>query len=258
MHSLSVRFLALLLLVVALVVPPGAPASAAGDPAAFEKRILGRSVGGRPIVAYHLGQPDRPGVKKVVLFSTMHGNERDTRLALAGLVKGPTVAGLDLWVVPVYNPDGYAAGSRRNARGVDLNRNFSYGWKDLDGNYESGSGPASEPETKAAMTFLRRVDPDYVLSFHQPLYGVDIDTKTPSFARKVASTLRLPTQNLDCGGVCHGTMTGWFNRYFDGTALTVEYGTYPSRSDMEKNVPDRILRIFGAIRGDVSFGPVTP
>lgn len=258
MFSLSVRCLALLLLAVGLGVPAGAPAYAAGDPAAFDKRVIGRSVAGRPIVAYHLGEPGRPGVKKVVLFSTMHGDERDTRLALAGLVKGPTVVGLDVWVVPVYNPDGYAAGSRRNARGVDLNRNFSYRWRDLDGNYESGSGPASEPETKAVMQFLRQVDPDWVLSLHQPLYGVDIDTKTPSFARRVASILRLPTQTLDCGGTCYGTMTGWFNRYFDGTALTVEWGANPSQSDMEDNVPDRILRIFNAVRGDVFYGPVTP
>jgi protein MpaA len=257
MMSRSLRALALLLVVVGLVLPSGGPASAA-DRAWFEKRTIGRSVQGRPIVAYHLGQPDKAGVKKVVLFSTMHGNERDTRLALSGLVNGSTVAGLDVWVVPVYNPDGFAAGSRRNARGVDLNRNYSYGWKDLDGNYESGSGPASEPETKAVMQFLRDVDPDWVLSFHQPLYGVDTDTKSPAFARKVAAALRLPTQTLDCGSVCHGTMTAWFNRYFDGVALTVEYGAHPSRSDMEKNVPDRILRIFGAIRGDVSYGPVTP
>lgn len=254
MPSRSARLLALLLVVVALVVPPGAPASAAG--AAFEKKVIGRSVQGRPIVAYHLGEPDRPGVEKVVLFSTMHGNERDTRLAMSGLVNGAGVVGLDLWVVSVYNPDGYAAGSRRNARGVDLNRNYPYGWKDLDGNYESGSGPGSEPETKAVMSFLKSTKPDWVLSFHQPLYGVDTDTKTPSFARRVASKLRLPTQTLDCGGVCHGTMTAWFNRYFDGTALTVEYGARPNRSEMQHVVPDRILSIFGAVRGELGYGQV--
>ena len=249
------RALVLVLLACGLVVPVGAPAGAR-EPAAFEQRVIGRSVTGRPITAYHRGDPDEPGNETVVLFSTMHGNEPATRFALRGLVDGPTVVGLDLWVVPVYNPDGLAARSRRNARGVDLNRNFPYAWADLDGNYESGRGPASEPETRATMRFLREVDPDWVLSFHQPLYGVDTDTKRPAFARRVARTLGLPTRTLDCGGVCHGTMTGWFNHHFRGTALTVEYGTSPSRSRMTRVVPDQVLRIFGAARGTVAFEPV--
>ena len=53
-----------------------------------------------------------------------------------------------------------------------------------------------------------------MLSFHQPLHGVDTDTKTPGFSRQVARALGLPATTLDCGGVCHGTMTGWFNHSF--------------------------------------------
>ena len=42
------------------------------------------------------------------------------------------------------------------------------------------------------MRFLRDVSPDYVLSFHQPLHGVDTDNKRPGFSRRVARTLHLP------------------------------------------------------------------
>ena len=94
--------------------------------------------------------------------------------------------------------------------------------KDLDGTYESGSRPASEPETRAVMRFLEEVDPRRVLSFHQPLHGIDTDTKEPGFARRLARTLRLPRTRLDCGGLCHGTMTMWFNHRFAGSALTIE------------------------------------
>lgn len=232
-------------------VAPAARAGAAGpNPNVLEKRVLGESVRGRPLTAWHLADRD-PGRRTptVVLVSTMHGNEPATRRILESLRDGGAIRGVDLWVLPVVNPDGLANGQRRNARGVDLNRNFPYDWVDLDGNYESGPRPGSEPETRAVMRFLRQVDPDYVLSFHQPLHGVDVAVERPAFARHVARTLRLPTTNLDCGGLCHGTMTQWFNHHFDGFALTVEYGAHPPQRLMGVTAPRQVLRVFGAVAG---------
>jgi len=227
----------------------------AARPAVIEKRVIGKSVRGRAIVAWHLGEPDAPGVPSVVLISTMHGNEPATRRILETLRDGAPLHDIDVWVVPTYNPDGLARGSRKNARGVDLNRNYPHGWVDLDGNYESGPKPASEPETRAMMAFLKDVRPERILSFHQPLLGVDTATKRPAFARLVARKLRLPRRNLTCGGVCHGTMTGWFNHGFRGNALTVEYGARPSRHRMTKVAPDQVLSVFGAHRGPQSLEP---
>lgn len=228
--------------------PTVAAAAPAAEPTVVKKRVIGRSVQGRPIVAWRLGERGKD-VKTVVLISTMHGNEPATRQILRALVDGEPVRNLDLWVVPTYNPDGLAAGTRRNARGVDLNRNYPYRWVDLDGSYESGRGPASEPETKAMMRFLRKVRPDHVLSFHQPLHGVDTDTKNRAFARRVADVLGLPRKSFNCGGVCHGTMTGWYSDGFRGNALTVEYGARPKRRLMRRVAPDRVLRVFRAWRG---------
>jgi len=208
------------------------------------RHVLGHSVAGRPIVGWHLGVEG--AFPTVVLFSTMHGNEPATRLILQALRDGPPIRKIDLWVVPTYNPDGLARHTRKNARGVDLNRNFPHGWAELDGNYESGPRPASEPETRAVMRFLREVRPDYILSFHQPLRGVDTDTKSPRFARRVADKLNLPATTLDCGGVCHGTMSNWYNHRFRGVALTVEYGAHPTRRLMTRIAPPRVLSIFQA------------
>lgn len=227
------------------------PARAETRPAVLEVEVIGKSVAGRRIRAWHLGQRQEEfgeDIPTVVLVSTMHGNERATQQILASLRDGAPVYEVDLWVVPVYNPDGLARNTRKNARGVDLNRNYPYSWADLDGNYESGPRPASEPETRAMMKFLTRVRPDYILSFHQPLHGVDINVKRPRFARKVARHLHLPTTNLDCGGVCHGTMTGWFNNRFPGFALTVEYGAKPGRKRMRQVAPPQVLAIFDAFR----------
>ncbi|MFC6287918.1 M14 family zinc carboxypeptidase [Nocardioides sp. GCM10027113] len=223
------------------------------DSAVIRKRVLGRSVQGRKIMAYRLGEP---GETKVVLISTMHGNEPHTRQILRALVDGKPVHGIDLWVVPTYNPDGLAAGTRKNARGVDLNRNYPHNWRDLDGNYESGPRPASEPETRAMMRFLRDVKPRRILSFHQPLHGVDTDTKDRKFAQKVARKLDLPRKTFDCGGVCHGTMTSWYNATFKGSALTVEYGASPPRRRMRVTAPRQVLSIWGAWRGDPQAEPV--
>jgi protein MpaA len=236
-----------LALIPAVLLSPGGPTVAApghGHSAVIGKRVIGHSVKGRTITAYHLGQP---GKKKVVLISLMHGNEPAPRRILENLLRGARVHGINLWVVPVYNPDGLARHTRRNADGVDLNRNYPYKWIRQTGNYDSGPRPRSEPETRAMMRFLSKVKPAYILSFHQPLHAVDV-TERPGFSKKVARALGLPTSRLRCGSSCHGTMTMWFNHRFKGFALTVEYGAHPPRSRL-RAAPDEILGLFGAHRG---------
>ncbi|NOX15396.1 MAG: peptidase, partial [Epsilonproteobacteria bacterium] len=75
-----------------------------------------------------------------------------------------------LYMVPCLNPDGFEYSRkhfsfwRKNRRknpdgsyGVDLNRNFSIGWKNsslMDSNVYSGSEAFSEPETRAIKKFV--------------------------------------------------------------------------------------------------------
>ena len=229
-----------------LLAPPATAAESRPATAAYASVVIGHSGDGRPITAWHLGETRRP---KVLLIAGMHGNEPAPTAILRTLRDGKAVHGIDLWVVPEYNPDGLARGTRRNAHGVDLNRNYPYHWAPLGGSYYSGPKPASEPETRAMMRFLARIQPEYVLSFHQPLHGVDVAVERPAFARRVARLLGLPTTTLDCGGVCHGTMTGWYNHRFPGFALTVEYGARPGPRLMREVAPGQVLRIFRAWRG---------
>ncbi|MFC6045910.1 M14 family zinc carboxypeptidase [Nocardioides hankookensis] len=227
------------------VAPAYAGQAPVDRPAVVERVVIGHSVRGRPITAWHLGEP---GKRKVLLMATMHGDEGKPRQILTSLRDGQPIRGIDLWVVPVYNPDGLARGTRKNAHGVDLNRNFPYRWADLDGSYESGPRAASEPETRAMMKFLRKIRPARIISFHQPLFGVDTDTKDRGFSTRVARALDLPRKSFTCGGVCHGTMTGWFNSRFGGSAVTVEYGYRPSRARMVSGAPRQLLNLFGAHR----------
>ena len=214
--------------------------------AVVEKRVIGHSVRGRPITAWRLGERGEP---KMLLVSTMHGNEGAPRQILATLRDGKPIHGLNLWVLPIYNPDGLAAHTRKNAHGVDLNRNFPYHWADLDGTYESGPRPGSEPETRAMMRFLKQIRPTWIVSFHQPLHGVDTDTKNRHFSRRLSDALDLPRKSFTCGGVCHGTMTGWFNSHFRGSAVTVEYGAHPSHRRLTVAAPRQLLSLWDAHRG---------
>ena len=190
-------------------------------------RRIGTSVRDRPIRAYHLGNP-RAGTTAVVLGS-MHGNEKAGISVVDALRDGKPVRGVDLWVIPTINPDGVAANTRGNSRGVDLNRNFRHDWAPLTGSYYSGTGPFSEPESRAFKRFVNRVDPTYIVSFHQPLYGVGKAGERRPFVRKLAKGLGLPIKAFNCTGTCHGTMTSWFNANHTGTAVTVEFGSSPSR-----------------------------
>jgi len=215
------------------VVPVPELHAAAEEPAThvIEWKRIGESVRGRAIWAFRVGDPDAR-VKAVVL-GAIHGDEAAGILLARQLKEARRIHGIDLWVVPTINPDGVARGTRGNARGVDLNRNWGYRWAPLTGRYYSGHEPFSEPETQALRDFLRDVRPRFVVSFHQPLYGVGRDSERPAFQRRLAHELGLPRKSFNCSGVCHGTMTMWFNHRQEGTALTVEFGAHPSRTYLE-------------------------
>ena len=225
--------------------PDGAVAAGPDRPAVVEHQVIGHTVEGRAIHAWRIGDPDAR--RTAVVLAAMHGDELAPRAIVRALRDGRPRRGLDLWLVPTVNPDGAIDQERKNAHGVDLNRNFPREWASLDGEIESGPGPASEPETRALMRFLRRVDPRFVVSFHQPLHGIDVyGPKKRWFARRLAGELRLPTREFACGSACHGTLTQWFNHNFDGVAVTVEYGEHPPARRMSLRAPRQLLR---ALRG---------
>jgi murein peptide amidase A len=228
-----------------LSTPSGAAGAADGPGAVVETRVLGTSVKGRKIYAYRVGNPKAR--VRAVAMSTMHGDEPRTRQILRSVVEGRKVRGLDLWVIPTVNPDGLARGTRKNAHGVDLNRNFPRRWTDLDGRYESGPRPASEPETRALVRFFSEIRPRYVVSYHQPLHGVDVSTPgSRAFGKRLARAFHLPRKWLTCNGGCHGTFTQWYNHRFGRKpAVTVEYGHRPSRHRMRVRAPRQLVRALG-------------
>jgi protein MpaA len=216
-------------------------------PAVVQAKTIGHTVKKRGILAWRLGQPSAK--RKVVIFAAMHGDETGPSRILYDLRDGAPIKGADIWVVPQYNRDGVVRHTRQNAHGVDLNRNFPHHWKHLTGATNSGPRAASEPETRAIMAFLRSVRPNFVVSFHQPLHGVGQTVRRGrSFIRRLHNGLGLPVKAFNCDGVCHGTMTEWFNANFPGVAVTVEYGGGVSRAQATRTGPVGLLRAVGAHR----------
>ena len=243
-------FLGLAAALLAAAAPVAVEATAparANRPAVIGVRVVGHSVQDRKIFAFHVGDPKADTT--AVIMAAMHGNELAPQRIVRTLRDGGPISGVNLWLVPTYNRDGAARHDRQNARGVDLNRNYPFRWKPLSGSYYSGPRPKSEPETRAFMRFLDRVDPDYVISFHQPLHGIDPrGAKLPKWTRNLARNLHLPTHRVDCGGACHGTMTQWFNHRHDGFAITVELGSSPTKHYLTKVAPRGLLRSIGGRR----------
>jgi hypothetical protein len=233
-----------------------APGNAAPPTPVLGKRVIGHSVLGRPIVAYHLGNPHAR--RTALIVGQMHGDEpAGVTVAKSIIHDSRSIEGINLWVIATMNPDGNARGTRQNAHGVDLNRNWPNNWKHLSGQYYSGSKPLSEPETRAVWRFLRHERPRYVVSLHQPLDGVDETAGSGKAYRRFRSALshnlHLPVKDFECWSVCHGSMSGWYQQKQIGVAVeTVEFGWHPEHQYLVGTARRGIIAALGG-----HFGPLT-
>lgn len=156
---------------------------AAGRPELMRLEKIGESVNGLPIYAAQVGRRDGKTRPSALVTANLHAGEVISALVALGLVhrllegdgEDPWITALldqtDFWIVVVANPDGYHRvistrgkggnlGARKNANGVDLNRNFPLapgarsrhplaGSQNPRSNYYMGTAPLSEPETRA-------------------------------------------------------------------------------------------------------------
>jgi murein peptide amidase A len=189
--------------------------------AASRRVMLGRSVQGRPIRALVAG--DSSATATALVVGCVHGDEPGGMAVVARLRRWRPPAGSALWLVRTFNPDGVAAGTRQNAHGVDLNRNFPFHWQTLGppGSREyAGPGPLSEPESRIEHSLLLKIRPRLTIWFHQPFGLTDRSGGDARLERRFAALSRLPLRRLARPA---GSITSWQDfRLRQGTAFVVE------------------------------------
>lgn len=144
----------------------------------------------------HLGLPLevwRPqGPCDVLVFAGIHGEEPETTCALSRALRQLRESPPRCAVVLAANPDGLTRGTRGNARGVDLNRNFpTRDWQPDPVAHRStledprdvvlspGSHAGSEPEVAALIGLIDELSPRAAVALHAPLACIDEERKTP-------------------------------------------------------------------------------
>src|SRR5688500_17070434 len=157
-----------------------------------QESVVGRSAEGRDLWRFDLGTRDQ-SAPAILLTALIHGAELIGSMALHEAIaalgrSGGVLSSARVVVMPIVNPDALAANmerlergrlayQRRNARGVDLNRNFprigrGKSWHPFAGSrfrwspYHWGAHPLSEPETAAVAAVAAQVRPSLSLGFH--------------------------------------------------------------------------------------------
>ena len=163
--------------------------------------VIGKSVEGRDILAYHYGKGDS---ELLFVGGTHGGYEWNSALVayqtMDYLKNNPDVipANVKVTVIPVLNPDGLnkvvgtttgnftsanvpssqatQVAGRFNANKVDLNRNFDCDWKSTskwqNQTVSGGTEAFSEPESQAFKTYIETNSPVAVVGWYSSAGGV--------------------------------------------------------------------------------------
>lgn len=125
----------------------------------FEVKVIGQSLQNRDIYLVKAGT----GKTKVLLWSQMHGDEPTATMAMMDIfnflnqepgknpIRDSILANTTLYFIPMLNPDGAEIYERRNAVGVDLNRD---------------AASLQSPEAKILKSVRDSLKPDFGFNLH--------------------------------------------------------------------------------------------
>jgi len=202
----------------------------------------GRSVLGAPLEVW------RPaGQCRMLIFAAIHGEESETTLALSRALRQLPEPSPHCAVVLAANPDGLLRGTRGNARGVELNRNFpTRDWRPdpvahrftledpRDVLLSPGSHAGSEPETQALLALLADLTPEVVIALHAPLGCID-DANQSALGRWLAERTGMPFV-ADVGYPTPGSFGTW-GREHELPVITYEFPLADADALVRDHVP---------------------
>ena len=208
--------------------PGGAadPTPASARVRVLERKVeFGKSAEGRKLVAVRFGEAGAR--RKALMVGEIHGDEPEGREIVERLrTKYAGLDGVEVWSVISVNPDGHARHTRKNAHGVDLNRNFSVGWSGAEppsSGYYAGPHPFSEPESRAVKRLAKRIRPRVSIYWHQPWNRVLVPCHGKAKVQRRYA--RIAGERTSCRGHdAPGTAIDWQNRKLPGLAFVVELG----------------------------------
>ena len=200
----------------------------------------GRSRRGLPLDVFLPSSLDGGRVAGL-LTATQHGEESAGLLLARRLLARIPGAETRWAIAPCLNPDGLLAGTRQNAAGVDLNRNFpAASWQpgvqftyppgidpalrvseNRTQRSSTGAAPGSEPETQATMALVAELRPPLVIDLHAPLEVIFVHGESARpLAERLGAAAALPL-DVDLAGECPGAFDDWLTEQ-DIPALVYE------------------------------------
>lgn len=173
----------------------------------YDSFEIGRTQQGRVLLVEQFGNGD----EVIVVLASIHGTEPIGTPLLHHLsthmfTEMEWTQDRTIFCLTTANPDGIVGNTRGNRDNIDINRNFPT--ENFGRGWFNGKAPLQAKESEVLMTFFMDIEPDRVLSIHQPLNGIDYDGPSKRLAEELSTVSGIRIHKLGSRSGSMGTFLG--------------------------------------------------